>query len=94
MVNVSVSFIFNRFLSPLKLRLFVRRFHKTNDTEIVPQNIFNIDIVEAGPFSYGPLIVHSWRIPGEKLVIGRFVSIATGVTFILAGNHRHDVLST
>jgi acetyltransferase-like isoleucine patch superfamily enzyme len=50
--------------------------------------------VKAGNFSYGPIIVHAWGHPDERLDIGNFVSISRGVTFILGGNHSHDCFST
>lgn len=44
-----------------------------------------------GRYTYGSpkLIDH-----GEKLTIGRYCSIASGVTIILGGNHRTDWIST
>ena len=44
--------------------------------------------------TYGPLNVSTWGAENEKLSIGNYVSIATGVKFLLGGNHRYDNFST
>jgi len=48
---------------------------------------------EIGDYSYGTPIIRWW---GEKVVlkIGRFCSIANGVTIFLGGNHRTDWVTT
>ncbi len=38
--------------------------------------------------------IYTWGAPEEKLEIGSFVSIASGVKFLLGGNHRTDTLLT
>jgi acetyltransferase-like isoleucine patch superfamily enzyme len=49
--------------------------------------------VEIGDFTYGlPNILH-WG-EGAKLVIGKYCSIAEGVTIFLGGNHRVDWITT
>lgn len=44
-----------------------------------------------GDWTYGNPIVHDW---GSKLTIGKYCSIAEGVTFLLGGNHRADWITT
>jgi acetyltransferase-like isoleucine patch superfamily enzyme len=53
-----------------------------------------IQKVTVGNRSYGVLNVSSWGSSNEALHIGHFVSIASDVTFMLGGNHRHTCIST
>lgn len=53
-----------------------------------------IDKIKVGTGSYGPLDVICFHNEQEGLRIGNYVSIAEGVTFVLAGNHRTDTFST
>lgn len=53
-----------------------------------------MDRVSVGTMSYGPLEVYCWNAQNEKLVIGNYVSIASGVKFLLGGNHYYDTLFT
>jgi acetyltransferase-like isoleucine patch superfamily enzyme len=46
-----------------------------------------------GDFSYGIPCIRSWN-EGASLVIGKFCSIASGVTIMLGGEHRVDWNST
>ncbi|WP_438530288.1 CatB-related O-acetyltransferase [Cetobacterium sp.] len=57
-------------------------------------NKFDINIVEVGEHSYGPIIVKSWNRENEKLIIGKYVSIAEGVKFLLGGNHEINTITT
>jgi acetyltransferase-like isoleucine patch superfamily enzyme len=50
--------------------------------------------IKVGKFSYGPLEIMTWGAGNESLEIGNFVSIASGVKFILGGNHLFDTIST
>lgn len=67
---------------------------KNKHNKIVPQNIFPMEIVKIGKYSYGPIEVFSWDKEKESLEIGSFVSIARGVKFILGGNHEVDTFTT
>lgn len=58
------------------------------------ENVFTTNNIEVGKHTYGPLIIYRWGSEGEKLQIGNYCSIASGVKFILGGNHDTDVLST
>ena len=49
--------------------------------------------IECGDFSYGVPCVCSWG-EGAKLKIGKFCSIASGVTIMLGGEHRVNWNST
>jgi acetyltransferase-like isoleucine patch superfamily enzyme len=55
---------------------------------------FPIDLVTVGDGTYGPLKVYSYRSINEKLIIGNYCSISSGVLFILGGNHRSEIFST
>jgi virginiamycin A acetyltransferase len=70
---------------------FRRRFP---DNRLVPENIFNLDLLKVGKYCYGPFRVLAWFNPNQKLIIGNCVSIAGDVTFILGGNHYLDRIST
>jgi acetyltransferase-like isoleucine patch superfamily enzyme len=50
-------------------------------------------LVKVGPYTYGVPNVLYWDYE-TKLEIGKYCSIAEGVTFILGGNHRVDWIST
>ncbi len=78
-----------------KLYIFRRRWRTKNPhNETVPKRLFPIDIVTVGKYSYGLLDVYTWGAKEERLEIGSFVSIASGVKFLLGGNHRTDTLLT
>lgn len=79
-------------------------FKDYRDSYIINQRVKNKNIV-AGDYSYYSGYYHGkefdecvWYMDGtetvcpEKLIIGKFCSIATGVVFMMAGNqgHRHD----
>jgi acetyltransferase-like isoleucine patch superfamily enzyme len=63
-------------------------------TGLNPVSLFDLCKVDAGDFSYGPLNVMCWNNPLEHLSIGRFVSVASEVIFMLGGNHDYRGLST
>ena len=80
-----------------KYRLFSHQYEwrkKNGHNQTTAQNIFPIHLVKIGKFTYGPIIIYSWSTENEKLEIGDFCSIASGVKFILGGNHHMDNLST
>ena len=70
---------------------FRRRFP---DNRLVPENIFDLNLLKVGKHCYGPFRVLAWFNPNQKLIIGNCVSIAGDVTFILGGNHYLDRIST
>ncbi len=79
----------------LELYLFRRKWQKRNHhNETIPKRVFPIDKVRVGNYSYGSLDVYTWGADEERLEIGSFVSIASGVKFLLGGNHRVDTLLT
>jgi len=60
----------------------------------MPMNIFDAKSVRVGEFSYGPLEVHMWDSSQERLEIGAYVSIASGTSFVIGGNHALDTITT
>lgn len=94
---ISIKNFLREFYIIEKLNLYFFRvkwcdLNKNNST--VPVNKFDINKVKVGRYSYGPLEVHTWRNPKEKLIIGSFVSIARGVKFLLGGNHNINTFMT
>ena len=70
---------------------FARKFGK----ELIPgEHVFDVGRVEAGEGSYGPLNVLASGDSPARLSIGRYCSIAPGVTFILEDEHPYRGLST
>lgn len=77
------------------LYFFKKKWRKLNShNNIHPTNIFPIEKVKVGKYSYGPIIVKTWGSPNEGLEIGNLVSIASGVRFILGGNHEINTVTT
>lgn len=87
--------MFSKITWLFKLKLAKLKWRKKNQHNFTTaKNIFPHEIVEVGIMTYGNLDVRTWGNKDEKLIIGSYVSIAQGVTFILGGNHRYDTLST
>lgn len=81
----------------LKIKLFLykniwRKKNKDNFTTI--KNSFPLKVATVGKYTYGQLEIYCWDKEKEKLEIGNFVSIASGVKFLLGGNHYIDTVST
>jgi hypothetical protein len=55
-------------------------------------NIINIQILNIDNVIW-EIHIH-YSNPDAKLVVGKFCSIASGVTIYLGGNHRHDWVTT
>ena len=66
--------------------------NKHNGTNIL--NMFPLELVKVGRYTYGTLNIKSWGTKGEELEIGDFVSIGPNVTFILGGNHYTNTITT
>lgn len=83
-IKFKISFII------CKIRWKKKNMH--NYTNIIRS--FDINKVNVGKMSYGPLEVYEWGSDNEKLDIGNYVSIAPGVKFLLGGNHYYNTFST
>jgi virginiamycin A acetyltransferase len=81
-------------IKKLKLMMALRRFQKewrkrNSHNRTVALNVFHADTVTVGNHTYGGLqVFHHNYYPNEKLSIGHFCSMATGVRFFLAGIHK------
>lgn len=85
----------NTIVSLIKLILFRIKWRKKNKHNMTtPRRVFNSKFIEVGKYSYGSLNVFSYGAKNEYLSVGNFVSIASGVKFILGGNHNIYTFST
>ncbi len=88
------STLFGEFILKIQLNHFKRKWiSKNRNNETVPMNVFSVDNVSVGDYSYGELNVVSFNAK-TNLRIGRFVSLAQDVTFLLDAEHYTDRLST
>jgi len=79
----------------IKLIIFRKKWKRKNKHNMTcPKNIFPLAKINVGDYTYGPLEVYSWNDSKEFLKIGKYVSIAKGVKFILGGNHNLYTIST
>lgn len=87
------SFLFKGYMA-FKLHRFQCRWEKKNeDNYTTANNIFDPSLVVVGTASYGELNVVSFASK-TKLIIGKFVSIAQEVVFILDAEHYTNHFST
>lgn len=89
-----MSWIINKLVLRLRYLLFIIKWKKKNrHNSTGPKNVFPIDLVSVGKFTYGPiyLIAHNQK---QKLRIGNYCSIANGVVFNLSGDHATNHIST
>jgi virginiamycin A acetyltransferase len=87
--------VFRKINSVFSIYFFKKNWRKVNKNNFTTVNsAFPINKVEVGNWTYGPINVKTWGANNEKLLIGDFVSIASGVCFVLGGNHTTDTLST
>lgn len=78
----------------IKLTLFRRKWYAQNTSnETIPMNLFNQELVKIGEHTYGELNVISFA-DVHQLLIGRYVSIAQRVTFLLDVEHYINHIST
>ncbi|MPM91431.1 Virginiamycin A acetyltransferase [bioreactor metagenome] len=55
-------------------------------------NIFPVEKISVGKYTYGPLNITYFSNQNEKLIIGNYCSISAGVKFILGGEHHPEYL--
>ena len=79
-------------ISLVLFRIKWRRNNRHNYTAV--KNVFKMNKVKVGKYTYGELNVLSWRGDYEYLEIGNFCSIAGDVKILLGGNHTMDAIST
>ena len=93
----SIKVYYTNFRNYEKLRIEWRKHNShngTNPSKDMSIVNFPIDRVEVGKGTYGELDVRCWNTDNEKLIIGNYVSIASGVKFILGGNHEYSYASS
>lgn len=76
---------------------FVKEFRARNEhNKIYPGSMFPIDIVSVGSYSYGELnlLAYDQNNKIDTLKIGSFVSISSGVKFLLHENHQTETFTT
>ncbi|XTR37214.1 CatB-related O-acetyltransferase [Paraclostridium tenue] len=79
----------------LRTYLFRKRWRKINSHNFTTvKGIFDINKVTVGKMTYGALVIYHYGDKKESLKIGNYVSIASGVKFILGGNHYYNTFST
>ncbi|WP_373032907.1 CatB-related O-acetyltransferase [Sulfurovum sp.] len=86
----------NRLHDSKKRNTFYRQWNRKNEhNSVQPVNMFPLDIVQVGSYSYGELhlLTYDLHNKGDKLVIGDFVSISTNVHFLLHENHQLDTFT-
>jgi acetyltransferase-like isoleucine patch superfamily enzyme len=69
-----------------------RECNKHNFT--IAGNVFPLNKVSVGNYTYGTLNVHHFDNDDEQLIIGSFCSIAGDVVFLLGGEHKYSRIST
>ncbi len=81
--------------SIVKLYFFKKKWRKNNKhNKTYPDNCFSSKDIYIGENTYGPINVKRWGTYGESLSIGKYCSIASGVSFILGGIHKYDCITT
>lgn len=83
------------FLKYIELLRFQEQWRKNNSENYTRAgNVFPTDKVTVGRYTYGTLIIHSYKQATEFLQIGSFCSIAEDTLFMLGGEHDYRNIST
>lgn len=86
--------LFGVFKRKICLCRFVRKWRKSNKNNYtIPQNIFPMECVTIGDFSYGDLNIITFS-NNTRLIIKNYVSIAANVNFLLDAGHYVNHVST
>ena len=98
MIMVKKSWMKYTLLNQLRARIkrnrFCRKWNRLNPgNDTIPMNCFPPGVVSVGDYSYGELNVVTFD-DKTHLKIGRFVSIAQNVTFLLDVEHHTNHFST
>lgn len=90
-----INKILNVLAYKIKLLFFKINWRKSNKHNFTTvNNIFPLNFVKVGKFTYGPLNIYNCEKENSGLQIGNFCSIALDVKFILGGNHFTNRLLT
>lgn len=89
-----IKTIWLKLKSDIKLVIFKIIWRKRNShNDTIAKNIFPVEKVSVGKYTYGPLNVSCFGNPNEKLIIGNYCSIAGGGEFVLGGEHHPEYLT-
>lgn len=92
--NILRSSLLGQFAMLIRLNSFKRKWIRHNKhNQTVPTNFFDEAAVSVGDYTYGELTVISYNNT-SRLTIGRCVSIAEKVSFLLDVEHHIDHFST
>lgn len=87
--------IIRTWLRQYRLAAFRKTWRRQNPhNRTVAINEFPLNSVKVGKETYGELHILNYLPQLDQVVIGNFVSLAPGVTFIPGGNHTTDALFT
>lgn len=86
-----IKSILQKIKCKVKLEIYKKNWRKRNNYNNTSlRNTFPFEKVSVGKYTYGPLNVISYGNKNEKLIIGNYCSIATGVKFLLGGEHHPE----
>lgn len=97
--KIAYKMIFRLIIRDLKKYIQLKMFQSQweicrGDNYTQAGTIFPINKVRIGKGTYGTLNIHYYNQPEEKIVIGRYCSIAENVHFYTGGEHDFHNLST
>jgi len=78
----------------LSKKIATKLFNKKYNCDVKFTRSSTIDKVEIGEGTYGTIDIEHASNGNEKLIIGRYCSIAPNVKFIVASEHPYDNIST
>ena len=88
-------FLFKEIKNKIKLYLFKYKWKIGNSHNFTSvSKLFPFDKVKVGDKTYGVLNVYYYGSMREELNIGSYVSISSGVKFLLGGEHLTNTIST
>lgn len=94
-VILNVYFYIEKIKNDYKLIKFQRKWQLNNlENYTKVGNIFPMEKVSVGKFTYGRLNIYTYYNDQESLIIGNYCSIASSVKFILSGEHNYHRVST
>jgi len=95
LLNIYYKYVFRMKMARIQGSWSYHNLHNyTTIGNTINDMFFPLDKVIVGKGTYGPLCVHHFGNPDEKLKIGNYCSISIGVKFILGGNHSITTFST
>lgn len=88
-----IKSILRKIKNIFKLKMFKINWRKRNNNNYTTaENKFPVEKVFVGKYTYGQLNIRYFGNPNEKLIIGCYCSISSGVKFLLGGEHHPEYL--